>query len=322
MTKHYELGREVFEQEIHALESISEALDETFDRMIEEIMACRGKVILIGMGKSGHIARKVAATMASMGTCAISLSPAECMHGDLGMIQSQDVVILISYSGESEEIIKIIPGINTIGATILAITGNRASSLARSAKCVQCFDDVHEVGPLGLAPTSSSTAVLVYGDALAVVAARLRGFGRKDFSIFHPAGSLGKRLTTRTVDLMRPLAASHILSEKAGLCDALKAMLDANSDLLPVVNEDGCLAGIITNGDLSKRIQEPGVDLSHETMGQLIHRYPHFIENDALAMEALRLMDENHIHAVPVVKNDQPIGIIHQTDILKYGIFL
>ena len=322
MTKHHQYGREVFEEEIHVLQKISDALDETFDQMVEEIMTCQGKVILIGMGKSGHIARKIAATMSSLGTCAISLSPAECMHGDLGMIQRQDVVILISYSGESDEIIKIIPGINTIGATILAITGNRASTLARSAKCVQCFDDVREVGPLRLAPTSSSTAVLVYGDALAVVAARLKSFDSKDFSIFHPAGSLGKRLTTRTVDLMRPLATQHILSETIGLCDALTAMLDVNSDLLPIVNKDGCLIGIITNGDLNKRLQEPDVDIRHEKLGNLIHRYPHFIENDALAIEALRLMAENHIHAVPVVRNDQPIGIIHKTDILKYGIFI
>lgn len=322
MTNYYQFGREVFEEEIHVLQNISDKLDDTFDQILTEIMTCQGKVILIGMGKSGHIARKIAATMSSLGTCAISLSPAECMHGDLGMIQRQDVVVLISYSGESDEIIKIIPGINTIGASILAFTGNRASTLARSAKYVQCFDNVHEVGPLRLAPTSSSTAVLVYGDALAVAAARLKGFDKKDFSIFHPAGSLGKRLTTRTVDLMQPIGAQYILSENAGFGEALAAMLNVNTDLLPIINKDGCLIGIITNGDLNKRLQETDVDIRHEKLGKLIHRYPHFIENDALAIEALRLMAENHIHAVPVVRNDQPIGIIHQTDILKYGIFL
>ncbi len=322
MTTHYLFGREVFEEEIHALQNISDNLDQTFDLMLKEIMACKGKIIMIGMGKSGHVARKIAATMSSLGTCTISLSPAECMHGDLGMIQNQDVVILISYSGESDEIIKIIPGINIIGATILAMTGNRASTLARNAKVCQCFDSIKEVGPLGLAPTSSSTSVLVYGDALAVVAARLKGFDHKDFSIFHPAGSLGKRLTTRTVDLMRPFAPSHILSENADISKALSAMLDANSDLLPIVNNDGCLVGIITNGDLKKRIQDPELDIRNQKLTSLIHRYPHFIENDALAIDALRLMSENHIHAVPVVRNDQPIGIIHQTDILKYGIFL
>ena len=322
MTKHYLLGRDVFEQEIRVLSHISASLDETFDGMVNEIRGCHGKVILIGMGKSGHIARKIAATMSSLGCCAIALNPAECMHGDLGMIQAQDVVIMISSSGESEEIVRIIPGINHIGATLLGITCNRESTLMRSAKLVQVFDNVQEVEPLRLAPTSSSTAVLVYGDALAVTAARLNGFSRADFSMFHPAGSLGKKLTTRTVDLMHPYPVQCMMPEDATLQAALSAMLDVNSDLIVITNSDGYLSGILTNGDLKKVMLNPDIDLRTTRIGNYIHRYPYFIDISALAIDALRLMVDNHVHAIPVVKNDQPVGIIHQCDIIKYGIYL
>ena len=314
----YIYGRDVFDQEIGTLRGVLESLDETFDAIVHEIIGCSGKLILIGMGKSGHIARKMAATFSSLGTCAIALSPAECMHGDLGMIQSSDLVILLSFSGESEEIIKIIPGIHHIGARMIGMTGNRASTLARSVQIVQCFSDIHEVGPLGLAPTSSSTAFLVYGDALAVVAARLKGFDRDDFSRFHPAGSLGKMLTTRTIDLMHPISLDCCLHETDSVKDAIVTMLDADTDLLPIVNADGCLMGILTNGDLKKMMLETGI--SSQPISGWIHRYPYFIDVSTMAVDALRLMMENHVHAIPVVRNDSPIGIIHQADILKYGI--
>lgn len=194
------IARGVFEKEIKTLENIESQLDETFIHILNEIMNCKGKVIFIGMGKSGHVAKKIAASMSSLGTCAICLHPGECMHGDLGMIQKQDVIVLISYSGESEEILRIIPGINKIGATILGITCNKESSLVKACKYTQIMDDVKEACHLGLAPTSSTTAVMVYGDALAVAASQSKNFGREDFGWFHPAGSLGKKLTVRSLD--------------------------------------------------------------------------------------------------------------------------
>lgn len=193
MNERIEMGKAVFAKELLALSAVMNQLDETYDRMLGEIMNCRGKVIWIGMGKSGHIAGKIAASMASLGTCAISLHPGDCMHGDLGMIQKQDVVVLISYSGESDEILEIIPGIRRIGATILGITGNGESDLAKACKVVQVLEGVEEACHLGLAPTSSATAVMVYGDALAVTASRLKRFQREDFRALHPGGTLGKR---------------------------------------------------------------------------------------------------------------------------------
>ena len=221
------IARGVFEKEIKTLENIESQLDETFIHILNEIMNCKGKVIFIGMGKSGHVAKKIAASMSSLGTCAICLHPGECMHGDLGMIQKQDVIVLISYSGESEEILRIIPGINKIGATILGITCNKESSLVKACKYTQIMDDVKEACHLGLAPTSSTTAVMVYGDALAVAASQSKNFGREDFGWFHPAGSLGKKLTVRSLDLIHTYEDGTILELQDGMEKILACMLNS-----------------------------------------------------------------------------------------------
>lgn len=319
--KKYNMAKEVFEKEIDALKSVAENLDDTFDLMLEAIMACEGKAVFIGMGKSGHVAKKIAATMASLGTPAISLHPGECMHGDLGMIQEKDVVILISYSGESDEILKIIPSINIIGAKLLGITCNRESSLAKACKIVQVFDNITEACHLGLAPTSSTTAVMVYGDALAVTASRLRGFDKKDFGVFHPAGSLGKKLTVRSIDLMHPIFDENNIYEETSLTDALIAISESDTDLLTVINNTGQLIGIVTNGDLKRAIKD-NVDIYRETVKNLIHYYPYFIDVSSMAVEALKIMEENEVHTLPIVKEDKPIGVIERRDILKSGIYL
>ncbi|MCR1839497.1 KpsF/GutQ family sugar-phosphate isomerase [Murimonas intestini] len=319
--KKYEMAKEVFEKEIEALKNISYNLDEVFDKMLEAIIACQGKVVFIGMGKSGHIAGKMAATMSSLGTCAISIHPGECMHGDLGMIQKSDVVVLISYSGESDEILRIIPSINIIGANILGITCNRNSSLAKACKIVQVFENVKEACHMGLAPTTSTTVVLVYGDALAVTAARLKGFDKKEFGVFHPAGSLGKRLTVRSIDLMHGIHDEHNINENTTLTDALIAISESDTDLLTVVNEQGKLIGIVTNGDLKRKIKE-NVDIYVDTVKDLIHFYPYFVDVSSMAVEALKIMEDNGIHSLPIVKEEHPIGVVEKRDILKIGIYL
>lgn len=316
-----QMGREVFDREIAVLENIKGQLGDTFLEILEEILNCKGKVILIGMGKSGHVAKKVAASMASLGSCAICLHPGECMHGDLGMIQERDVVILISYSGESDEILRIIPGIHMIGATMIGITSNRESSLARACKMTQVMDGVQEACYMGLAPTSSTTAVMTYGDALAIVAARLKGFGRDDFGRFHPAGSLGKKLITRAVDLMHPLKNTLLITKDATLYDALQAMIETDVDLIVVVNEKNELAGIVTNGDL-KRTMESQKDIMANGIAGMVHEYPYFVDDSAMAIDALKIMIKNAIHAIPIVKNNRPIGVIEKREIIKYGIYV
>lgn len=315
------MAKEVFDREIAVLQDIKEHLDDIFNKMLDEIMNCKGKVIFIGMGKSGHVAKKMAASMASLGTCAICIHPGECMHGDLGMVQKQDVVMLISYSGESDEILRIIPSLNIIGATILGITCNRDSTLARSCKVVQIFENVKEACHLGLAPTSSTTAVMVYGDALAVVASRLKGFDKKDFGVFHPAGSLGKKLTVRSVDLMHTVQKEHNVEEKSSLTDAFIAISESDADLLMVIDRDGSLIGIVTNGDLKRTIKK-NVDIYKETIQDLVHYYPYFVDVSSMAIDALTIMEENNVHSIPVVKEEKPIGVIEKRDIIKAGIYL
>lgn len=320
MDKSIEWGIEVFDKEIAVLNEVRDQIDETFEKILNEIMACTGKVIFIGMGKSGHVARKIAATMSSLGTCAIYLNPGECMHGDLGMIQKQDVVILISYSGECDEILSIIPGINNIGATILGITCNGESTLARSCKIVQVLKGVKEACHLGVAPTSSSTAVMVYGDALAIAASRLKGFEKDDFGALHPVGTLGKKINTRAVDLMKPLKKETFIHEDATFFDAIDAMINTDTDMVVVVNDENRLIGILTNGDLKRNMT--GKDINKDKITEFIHYYPSFVDASAKAVEALQIMTDKHVHAVPVVKEENPIGIIERREILSHGIYL
>ncbi len=315
-------AREVFNKEIGVLEYSRDHLDDTFDEMLSAIMNCKGKVIWIGMGKSGHVARKIAASMASLGTCAICLHPGECMHGDLGMIQEQDVVVLISYSGESDEILRIIPSIHIIGAKILGITCNRDSTLARSCDVVQIFDNVSEACHLGLAPTSSTTLVMVYGDALAVTASKMKGFDKDDFGVFHPAGSLGKRLTIRSVDLMRPVDKSNHIRKTTRLIDALIALSESDVDILDVVNDDDKLIGVVTNGDLKRRMKGSKTDIYEEVIGAEYHAFPYYVDNSSMAIDALRIMLKNKVHSITVVNADRPIGVIRQQDILDSGIYV
>lgn len=320
MKKSIEIGREVFDKEISILNSIRNQIGDTFDKMLTEMMNCKGKVIFIGMGKSGHVARKISATMASLGTCAINLHPGECMHGDLGMIQKQDIVVLISYSGESDEIVKIIPSINIIGATLLGITSNRESTLARSCKICQVMDEVSEACHLGVAPTSSTTAVMVYGDALAITASKLKGFEKSDFGVFHPAGSLGKKIITRAIDLMKPFKEETFIKEDATILEAIEAMINTDTDMVAVVNEEQQLIGIVTNGDLKRNMIDK--DIKTDKITSFIHYYPAFVDVSAKAIEALQVMQEKHFHALPVVKEDRPIGVIEKREVIKYGIYL
>lgn len=304
-------ARQVFTKEIDALITVKDAIGEVFISIVSEIRRCKGKVIITGMGKSGHIARKISASLSSLGTCSIFVHPGEAMHGDLGMIQKQDVVIAISHSGESAEVIKIIPGINQIGATLIGITGNPSSTLAKYSKLCQVFPDMKEACHLGLAPTCSTTSALVYGDALAVVIAEMNNLDRNAFKVFHPAGALGNNLTVRVADCMQRVSSEHILTDESMLNDAIKSLCALKSDILPVCKNSN-FYGVIYAADVSLEANVLGI----------IKKETRFIDADEMAIDALRELNEWGMYTAVVLRDNTPIGIVSKESILARGVVL
>ncbi len=312
-------GKKVFDIEIEALKRTRDALDDTFVTILDLITICSGKVIITGMGKSGHIATKLAATFASLGTSSFCLHPAEAMHGDLGMILENDVVIAISYSGESDEIVKILPNIKLIGATLIGLTGNAASTLAQASDIVQVLPKFEEACYLGLAPTSSTTAVLCYGDALAVVASGVYGFNDVDFGRFHPAGSLGKKLILRVDELMSRGSNNAIISENSMLKDAIIELSKKGLGMVAITDTKDHLAGVITDGDLRRQL-EKGANVYELYVQEVMTKTPISIQFDKLAIEALSMLKENNISCMPVLRDEVVVGTIRLQDIVNVGI--
>lgn len=313
-------ARRVFDIEIEALRKMRESLDDTFVHILDEIVACQGKVIVTGMGKPGHVGTKIAATLASLGTSSFFLHPAEAMHGDLGMVTSKDLVIAISYSGESEEIIKILPNIKMIGAKIIGITGNADSTLAVNSDIVQVFPKFKEACYLGLAPTSSTTVELCYGDALAVVASGIYGFKDADFGMFHPAGALGKKLILRVEDLMTTGEKNAVLPADATLKDVILELSKKGLGIVSIVDEEGCLLGVITDGDLRGQLLK-GVDIYSLSVDDIMSKHPFTIRNNRLAVEALNVLKKRNISYMPVLDADRRVvGTIRMKDIVNVGI--
>ena len=312
-------AKKVFDTEIAALEKTRDALDDTFLKILDLVVNCKGKVIITGMGKPGHIAAKLAATFASLGTPSFRLHPAEAMHGDLGMVSANDVVIAISFSGESDEIVRILPNIKMIGATLVGITGNANSTLAKASDIVQVLPKFEEACYLGLAPTSSTTAVLCYGDALAVIASGIYGFKDVYFGKFHQAGSLGKKLILKVDDLMAKddkNAKVHIsLPLKNAIIELSKKGLGAVS----VVDDDGKLLGIITDGDLRRQL-EKSADIYGMKVEEIMSSNPFTVEKDRLAIDALKIMKDKNISCLIVTENGEAIGTIRLQDIIGVGI--
>ena len=315
------IAKRVFDSEIAALCLVRDCLNETFDVILSEIMNCKGKIIVTGMGKSGHIARKIAASLASLGSCAIFLHPGECLHGDLGMIQAQDIVIAISYSGESDEVIGIIPGIKNIGAKIIGITGNRNSSLVRGSELTQIFPSFPEACHIGLAPTSSTTAALVYGDALAVAASEMRGFGKTAFRKFHPAGALGKSLTIRVVDCMIRMDSKLCLTEESTLAQALEFLCEEHWEILPVVSSSGKMIGELYANKIKKALRL-GCDIYEDKIKKYVVHDPAFVNSDEMAIDALRMMARNNKNEILVVRAQKPVGMLRRVDMTRLGLSL
>lgn len=312
-------GKRVFDIEIDALKKTRDALDDTFVSILDMVTGCKGKVIITGMGKPGHIGEKMAATFSSLGTPSFFLHPGEAMHGDLGMVSENDLVIAISYSGESDEIVRILPNIKMIGATLVGLTANADSTLARLSDIVQVLPKFDEACYLGLAPTSSTTVELCYGDALAVVASGVYGFKDVDFGKFHPAGSLGKKLILKVDDLMAKDNENAVVGLDASLKDAIVELSKKGLGVVSVVYGDNMLEGIITDGDL-RRLLEKEINIYDLQVKDAMKKNPIIIDSGKLAVEALAIMKKNNISCLPVVYTNTLIGTIRLHDIINVGI--
>ena len=313
-------ARAVFDKEIEALRKTRDALGEDFENLVELVLNCRGKVILSGMGKPGHIGSKIAASLASLGTPAFFMHPAEAMHGDLGMVTKDDVVILMSYSGESEEVTRLMPVLQEIGCETVAITGKEKSTLAKACAHQFIFPEFEEACYMHLAPTSSTTALLVLGDALAVTVAKLRNYTREDFGLHHPAGALGKKLLVKVSDLMHSGADNATVPEGSSLRSAIVEMSAKGLSMVTVVDPEGKLRGIITDGDL-RRMLEKGVDVYNETIDAVMTKNPKWIDSREMAVNALQFMSDKRITCMPVLdEQGLVVGSILMQDIYKAGI--
>nr|WP_298130996.1 KpsF/GutQ family sugar-phosphate isomerase [uncultured Pseudoxanthomonas sp.] len=311
-------GRRVIEIEARALDALAARIDGAFAAACQAILAGRGRVVCTGMGKSGHIARKIAATLASTGTPAFYVHPGEAGHGDLGMITDADVVLALSYSGESDEVLMLLPVLKRQGNLVIGMTGRPQSTLARESDLHLDVSVPAEACPLDLAPTSSTTASLAMGDALAVALLDARGFTADDFARSHPAGSLGRRLLLHITDVMHAGDDVPRVDVGATLSEALVEMSRKRLGMTAVVDGDGRLAGLFTDGDLRRTLDNPALDVRSARIADVMTRAPKTIGADQLAVEAARLMETHKISGLIVVDDElRPVGALNIHDLLR-----
>jgi arabinose-5-phosphate isomerase len=300
--------------------ALAARIDQQFAKAVAIIMSCSGRVVVCGMGKSGHIARKIAATMASTGTPAFFVHPAEAGHGDLGMITAQDVMIAISNSGETTELLVIVPALKRQGAKLIAITGSPLSSLARQADVCLDASVEREADVLGLAPTASTSAQLAMGDALALATLEARGFSAEDFARSHPSGTLGRRLLVRVSDVMHCGEAVPIVRTGTLLADALLEMSQKGLGMTAIVDADGQLRGLLTDGDLRRALQKR-IDVHETPVDTVMTPNPRTVEPDLLAAEAVKYMEQFRINGFLVLdQNKRPIGAFNMHDLFRAGV--
>lgn len=319
-----EQAKKVLRIEADAVARLIDRLDDNFERAVDLILNCRGRVVVTGMGKSGHIGNKIAATLASTGTPALFLHPAEGIHGDLGMVTKGDVVIALSNSGETEELSRMLPSLKRIGIKIVALTGNPASTLGKNSDVVIDVGVKEEACPLGLAPTASTTATLAMGDALAVVLLDRRGFKEEDFACYHPGGALGKRLLLRVRDVMHSGDAVPKVAEGTLIKDAIYEISSKKMGITAVVDGAGKLLGVVSDGDLRRwmeRTEKTGENLLAKKAGDIMTRNPKVIGAEALAGEAVAIMEGSSITCLLILDKDgRPEGVVHLHDLLKSGV--
>jgi arabinose-5-phosphate isomerase len=311
-----ELARKVLRTEAAAILSLVDRVDEEFDRAVQLLFACRGRVVVTGMGKSGIIGRKIAATLSSTGTSAFFLHPAEANHGDLGAIRDEDVVVAISHSGETEELIRLLEGIRRIGARLVAMTGNPASTLAHAADVTLNCAIAAEACPMNLAPTASTTAALAFGDALAMTLSARKGFREEDFASLHPGGRLGRRLM-RVENAMHAGDAAPIVTVTTPMPDVFHQMSSKRLGMTCVVDADGRLVGVFTDGDL-RRLMMRQANVLALRAGEVMTPDPITIDRQLLAVEALKIMEMHKITSVVVVDADRRVeGVVHLHDLWR-----
>ncbi len=313
-------GKRVLGIEARALAALADRLDHRFEEAVDLLYRCHGKLVVIGIGKSGLIGQKIAATLASTGTPAFFLHPAEGIHGDLGMLARGDAVIAISNSGETEEVLRLLPYVKRLDLPVLALTGRTNSSLGKHSDVVLDVSVAEEACPMGLAPTASTTAALAMGDALAIAVFERRGFKEEDFIQVHPGGTLGRRLLLRVRDLMHHGDALPIVREEAAGRDAILEMTSKKFGMTTVVDGRGRLSRVITDGDL-RRMWERGEDVAKATAGEMGSPHPRTMGPDELAARALQIMEQHSITSLVVVQDrDEILGVLHLHDLLKSGI--
>ncbi len=314
------LAADVIDIEARAVDALKSRLDENFVAACELCLDTPGRVVVTGMGKSGHVSNKIAATLASTGTPAFFMHPAEASHGDLGMITAQDLLIAISYSGETHEVVTILPVVKRMGAKLLSITGNPRSTMAREADVHLDISVAEEACPLNLAPTASTTATLAMGDALAVALLKKRGFTAEDFARSHPSGSLGKRLLLRVADVMHTGDRVPAVSADVTLRDALLEMTDKGLGMTAIVDDARQLLGIFTDGDL-RRTLDAGADIRSTKIRDVMHRECKTVNQEILAAEALHILEENKITALLVTGDDNAlVGALNIHDLFREGL--
>lgn len=314
------IAKRVLEIERDAITSLIKKLDSNFEKTVNAICKIRGRVIVTGLGKPGFIAQKISATLSSTGTPSLYLHPAEALHGDLGRVTKDDLILALSNSGETEEVIKFLPIARRIGAKLAAMTGNTKSTLARSADYVIDVSVKKEACPLGLAPTSSTTTMLAMGDAIAVALLDKKNFKEKDFAFYHPGGILGKRLILRVSDIMRTGSANPIVKGTASVKKVLLAITKARAGSASVVDSKGRLIGIFTDGDLRRNVERMP-DIIQKKVKDVMTKNPTTINKDKLAAEAFDILRSKRIDELPVVDDKKrPIGLLDVQDILKAGL--
>ncbi|HZV34293.1 MAG TPA: KpsF/GutQ family sugar-phosphate isomerase [Verrucomicrobiae bacterium] len=317
---HLARAREVFDIELAALKSVRALLDQSFDRAVEtvvETLARRGKIVIVGIGKSGNIGRKIAATLTSTGSTSVVLNSVDALHGDLGIVNDGDLVIALSYSGESEELLNLLPALKRFSVKIISITGSPKSALARYSDVVLNVKVPKEACPFNLVPTASTTATLVMGDALAMAVLQARGFKQKDYARHHPAGAIGRAMLWKVADIMRSGARNAVAAETVSVKEALMVMTRSRSGSLSVINARGRLVGVFTDGDLRRQMALDGEQLS-VPLKKVMTRNPICVRDEALVTEALKIFNERNIDDLIVVNaKKEPVGLIDSQDLPK-----